>query len=135
MSRIDDLLSRVRVVAEVAAQPARVERERVDTVSRADCPLIVVTPGEGFSDPRDQIDIRTAFLDLRIHVRAEAGSAEADRLHALVHAALRSDPELSALVCSLRLQSWQYDQSPADVSSTVKRARYRVIYDIPPQDL
>lgn len=129
------ILDRVHTVVTAAVYPTPVYRERADAISRDECPAINLLPSDFVSEAKQDLDIHTEHLDLRIHVRADVGSVLAEQLHQLAHAAMAHDDVLRGLVCRLRLSTGAYDQASADMTSTVKRCRYQVVYDVPADTL
>lgn len=113
-----------------------VYRDRVDPISRDECPCVNVLadadPSEPFSDNDDRHEL---LVDIKFHVRDAVPTPVAEAQHLAVHAAIVTDATLKTLAVSVRSLGGRYERDEADVTALVKSVQYRFIYLIPSNTL
>lgn len=123
-------LQRLHAVLQAAVPPGtRVYRGRADAESRAEAPSVNVRIGTHPVEPvSDDMDVHTVSLELQLAVRSADALLASEALHEAVHGAVMTDPELRALVASIRLTDSDGEPEQADETSLVTTARYRLVY-------
>nr|WP_316642880.1 hypothetical protein [uncultured Roseateles sp.] len=132
-TKLTQILDRIDVVLKAAlAGVCLVFRDRADAQSLEEAPCINVVARDGtttqFSAEFDQDEQQ---IELRVYVREEPGTPEAERIHQLAHQALVADAPLKVLLDSLRRTDHTFDPEPADTTSLIKVQRYRALYLTP----
>lgn len=130
---LEQVLDRLHAVL-LATVPAgtAVHRDLADALSREDAPAVNVLAQDATVTPMgDDMDQHQVFIDLVFYVRSEPGAMAAEAVHRAVHPAILQDAQLAELCEGRRLVDYSFQREEADITSTHKRARYRVTYLIP----
>ena len=126
---LQDVLARIETLATgVLSGQAGVYVDVADPMSLELSPWASILPEGGPVEPWQGMDLHRDAINVHFGVRAERGSAAADALHQLLHAALATDATLAGLVESLRLEDQIYEREAADTTALIKKCKYRVTY-------
>lgn len=132
MSVTSQVLVRVGAVLAASVAPGTtIERDRADAFGLEEAPCInVLVHGIDRNPLGTGQDVCALDLELRMYVRGSDCTLAVESLHDSVHLPLLHDGQLQALVDSIQLPTQEYDRQPADQTSLIKSARYRVTYSV-----
>ena len=131
-STLAQVLDRLDVLLKTSVPSGcKVFRERAEAESRNEAPCVNVTPRElaveAFSR---EVDKHVQAIELRIYVRADPPTPNAEAIHLAVHAAMAADSTLHSLADSIRIESASFTESEADAMALDKLCRYRFTFTV-----
>jgi hypothetical protein len=127
----------VTTLAGTAGVGSRIYRSRVDPVSRAESPALIVEPMNDVPSQNTSLPTLDHMLTVRVLVivRDAIPDQAADSIIESLHAKLMADPTLGGLVMDIKEAPTDFELEPADLPSGVIQCMYEVQYRTRVNDL
>lgn len=123
-------------LTDATAAEDRVYRDRTVPVARDETPCIIVRRVREQKDPASSKSDQALFtLNVCVHVRGEPWTDSADEIAVVVHQTLCRDPQLAALISSIRNSGSEWDDHDADESAGCLTIEYQFRYTLSASDI
>lgn len=137
-TRREQILSAiVTALAGTTGVSTRIYRSRVDPVSRAESPALIVQPVRDVPKENTSLPSTDHTLTIRVLVivRGAVPDQAADPIIESLHARLMTNQSLGALIMGINEAPTDFELEPADLPSGVIQCLYQVLYRTRANDL